>query len=144
MPSGSQYRPKFTSVLGYIFCFNPKRRNFAKETMIRKKSLRKKLSVKVEGGEWSRTGHAADVFADALTKIGLERVAGLDRRLNGLPLISRKKYTGARALRERQGYFIETHSSTDTKAGLLAQIATMLGIEVAVLVVDDPPLKLDL
>jgi hypothetical protein len=99
------------------------------------RSPRDALAVSYGGKIYSRH-HNCDVFADVIQEIGLERVARLDVRLNGQPLVSRQA-SNHRAPKERDGWHVETHCSTVTKVGLLTQIKQKLALDMELLIGSD-------
>ena len=80
---------------------------------------------------------ATATFVRVLHRIGLERVSELPIKLSGCPLVSTRKHESARAVRELDGYFIATHSSTEGKATCIQQIADALQMDISVGVLDE-------
>lgn len=96
------------------------------------KSMPKRLRVEFPDGTIFCENKAVDTFVQALNHIGLERVLELSIKLNRHPLVSTRRLEQVRAARELNGYFIETHSSTDQKARCIEKIADALRIELSV------------
>jgi hypothetical protein len=90
-----------------------------------KKSPKKYLSVQLDGKPFAHQ-NANEVFVRVLQEFGLDAVAELNLELGGVPLVSHSPQDG-RALKQRDGWFIETHCSTIAKIGLLQTIASKLG-----------------
>lgn len=82
---------------------------------------------------------AIDTFVKSLQYIGLKRIAELQSiKQYGHPLVStqRNESSRARSVRELDGYFIDTRSSTKQKARYLQYIADALRIDIAVDIID--------
>ena len=95
------------------------------------KSRPKRLRVEFPDGTIFCENKAVDTFVQALNHIGLERVLELSIKLNRRPLVSTQRLEQVRAAKELNGYFIETHSSTDQKARCIKQVADALHIELS-------------
>ena len=73
---------------------------------------------------------AADCFVQAIGQIGCRRILPLKLVLNGEPLIAEKpsnKYTSAWH-KTSDGFYVSTHSSTESKAKCLARISKLLNL----------------
>ena len=73
---------------------------------------------------------AADCFVQAIGQIGCRRILLLKLVLNGEPLIAEKpsdKYTSA-WYKTSDGFYVSTHSSTESKAKILARISKQLNL----------------
>lgn len=79
-----------------------------------------------------------ETFVKVLQYIGLKRVSELKsiRSYGGHPIVSRVKNEAAGHVREIDGYFIETKSSTNQKARQIQDIARALHIEITVDLID--------
>ena len=77
---------------------------------------------------------AVDTFVNTLRHIGLGRVAKMHsvRSHGGHPIVSRERNESAGMVREVDGFFIETKSSTEQKARHIKEIARVLSIEISV------------
>jgi hypothetical protein len=75
---------------------------------------------------------AADVMADCVAAMGLERVSALNLRRGPLPLVGRKQPPPDRGSRQRNGYYVVTHASNLEKKGILEAIANRLGEKISV------------
>lgn len=98
------------------------------------KSAKTGLIVRFQDGTVVSEDIAADTFAAAIGKLGFERVSNLGLMVNNFPLISKqssKDYTQ----REIDGYFVMTHSNTQSKRALLLKIAAELREQITVDVV---------
>ena len=98
----------------------------------------KKLRVTFPDGTVIFENKAVETFVKSLQCIGLKRVSELKsiRSYGGHPIVSRKKNESAGHVREIDGYFIETKSSTEQKARHIQDIARALHIEISVDVMD--------
>lgn len=108
----------------------------SQKTAIGRKASPKRLRVEFPDGTVVCENKATDTFVQVLHRIGLERVSELPLKLSGCPLVSARKYESARAVRELDGYFIATHSSTEGKATCIQQIADALQMDISVSVLD--------
>ena len=99
------------------------------------KALPKRLKVEFSDGTVICEDTATNTFVQSIQHIGLQRVSELPIRMNGCPLVSTRKPESARAARELEGYFIETHSNTEGKSKCIQQIAGALQIKVSVSVI---------
>ena len=102
-----------------------------------RKAPPKRLRVEFPDGTVVCENKATDTFVQVIQRIGLERVSELPLRLSGCPLVSARKYESARTVRELDGYFIATHSSTEGKATCIQQIADTLQMDISVSVLDE-------
>ena len=96
----------------------------------------KRLRVEFSDGTIIEENKATDTLVNTIQHIGLQRVSELPIKMNGCPLVSTRKHESARAIRELDGYFIETHSNTEGKAKCIQQIAAALRIDISVSVSD--------
>ncbi len=101
-----------------------------------RKAPPKRLRVEFPDGAVICENKATDTFVQVIHRIGLERVSELPIKLSGCPLVSAREHESARAVRELDGYFIETHSSTEGKASCVQRIADSLRIDISVDVID--------
>ena len=102
-----------------------------------KKASPKRLRVEFPDRTVLCENKATDTFVQVIQRIGLERVSESPLRLSGCPLVSTRKHESARAVRELDGYFIATHSSTEGKATCIQQIAKELDIKITVDILDE-------
>jgi hypothetical protein len=91
--------------------------------------------VLVQGAE-VESRNATDAFLAALRHMGLERVAALDLKLCGSPLVSRSEPRTDRTYHRSGDWFVITHCSTREKKSLLEQVAEELGIDIRVIVIE--------
>ena len=98
------------------------------------KGPRKKLEVMFPDGTVICENLAIDTFVKSLQHIGLGRVAELQSiRCSGYPLVSdRENGSRDRGVRQIDGYFIGTISSTAQKQAYLQRIADALRIDIVV------------
>lgn len=83
-------------------------------------------------GEVIEHATAAETFARTIEKIGIERVARMDRKLSGIPLVGVSKADGYQQQLAIGGFYVCTHSNNQTKKRILEDLATELGIALAV------------
>lgn len=77
----------------------------------------------------------ADVFADAIAAIGVDRTMRLGIRRGSYPLVSSTNPPTDRGYRTRDGHFVLTHSSSAEKLRTLNEIAARLRISIRAWVV---------
>ena len=93
----------------------------------------KKLRVTFPDGTVILENKAVDTFVKSIQCIGLKRVSELRSvRQYGHPLVSTQKNEKSGNVRELDGYFIETRSSTEKKASHIRNIARAFRIELSV------------
>ena len=78
---------------------------------------------------------AADTFADAIERLGVERVKNLGKTVNARPLVSENPPSGTSGYRERGDVFINIDSGTRTKKRILDEIASRLEVPLTVEIV---------
>lgn len=98
------------------------------------KSSKTVLVVKFSDGTVLFEPKAADTFAKALRKLGLQQVIGLGLKMNSHPLVSKQK-SADYSQTEIDGYLVMTHSNTETKRAKLLEIAAELKVNLTVDVV---------
>lgn len=94
---------------------------------------RKKLRVTLAGKVFQES-KATDTFVNVLECIGLERVAKLNKRLSGIPLVSKTAKTDYQSQRKVGGWYITTHSSVNDMKKLLDEIGKELDLLMTVTV----------
>jgi hypothetical protein len=95
------------------------------------KSPKTRLLVTVAGQTIDHS-KAADVFATALERIGLERVAQLKLRIAGIALVSHHAANSYQNQIHKDGWFITTHASNEEKKRMLETISQALQVPVRV------------
>lgn len=85
----------------------------------------KGLFVTMPNGEQINHKVSATTFAEVIEKLDIERVRSLERKVNGIPLISASKHPTYDQRKSGQ-YYIMTNTDTKTKKRLLEEIATEL------------------
>ena len=102
------------------------------------KAPAQKLRVTFPDGAVIFEKKAVDTFVNSLRYIGLDLVAELQsvRSHGGHPIVSRERNESAGMVREVDGYFIETKSSTEQKARHIKDVAKALRIEISVDLID--------
>ena len=102
-----------------------------------KKASPKGLQVTFPDGMVFCESTATKTFIRTLQYIGLKRVSELQSiRALGHPLVSTQKNESAGSVREIDGYYIETHSSTEAKAKHIRRIARNLNIDIMVNIIE--------
>jgi len=99
----------------------PKKAFVKSDKSYSKKKPRSKIQVIINGQQIQRNT-AADTFVDVLKTIGFERVANLNKKLSGIPLICKNPPTGYQTTKQSDPWFISTHSSTRNMKQLLEEI----------------------
>jgi len=89
------------------------------------------LRVKFDDGTVIEKYYAADTFALALKRIGLDRVSSLDLTECGIPLVGDRK-TDQYGQRIIDGRYVCTHSNTQRKKATLEKIAESFKIPLKV------------
>jgi len=88
------------------------------------------LRVTLPDGEVICEEYAVWTMIKTLQFFGLDKVAELTEvQMFGHPLVSGSRNRNAGELKEVDGFFIETHSNTHTKAKRLERISRLLGID---------------
>lgn len=102
------------------------------------KAPAQKLRVSFPNGTIVFENKAVDTFVNTLQYIGLDRIAELPsvRSHGGHPIVSRERNESAGMVREVEGCFIETKSSTKQKARHIRDIARALSIAIEVELID--------
>jgi len=80
---------------------------------------------------------AAETFAHAIEEIGLDRLARLGKALSGIALVGTSKATGYQQQYAIGGFYVCTHSNTQTKKRLLEEIALELGAPIHVEIISE-------
>ena len=91
----------------------------------RQRASRTRLVVTMPNGERINHNVAAATFVEAIEKLGIERVRGLNKK-DIIPLISTSEDDRYRQ-RQSGRYYIATHSHTKKKKAILEEIASDLG-----------------
>lgn len=104
----------------------------------RSKAPAQKLRVRFPDGTVIFENKAVETFVKSIQYVGLERVSELTsiKSHGGHPIVSRRKNESAGMVREINGYYIETKSSTERKARHIREIARELSVEISVECVD--------
>lgn len=98
------------------------------------KAAKTGLAVKFKDGTLISGTKAAETFAKAIKKLGLQRVIALRIKVNYFPLVSKErseKYSQT----EIDGYLVMTHSSTEDKRDQLLKIAAALNEQLTIEVI---------
>jgi hypothetical protein len=93
----------------------------------------KTLTVTLPDGQTICERKAIDTYVNALRYMDLDKCAKIEEVVQlGHPVVSRTRNERARAVREIDGYYIETHSNTPRKAEILKQYADRLDVPVEI------------
>lgn len=95
------------------------------------KNRRAKLRVKL-GDKVIEQRFVSDTFVQTLTEFGLERVAKLNKKLSGIPLLTKTPTNGYHTQKYHQGWYVTTHFNTPTAKKMLEDIGKELQIRVKV------------
>ena len=93
------------------------------------------LLVTMSNGEKVNHKVSATTFAEVIEKLEIEQVKSLGYKLNAIPLISTSNHP-LYDQRKSGRYYIMTHSDTKTKKRLLDKIASNLGVQLEVEIVE--------
>jgi hypothetical protein len=102
--------------------------------MIAGKKPRSKLCVTIDGQQ-IQCDTAADTFVATLEIMGFERVESLQKKLSGIPLLSKTRPTGYQNNKQCGAWFVTTHSSTRDMKNLLEKLGAELRIPVQIAIV---------
>lgn len=88
---------------------------------------------------------SAQTFAEVIDIIGPEKVAELEIRMSGRPLVSKEKYEMYERGQQEisNGWFVTTHSNTNEKVHNLKKISEALGLDLIVKKVEKNSFELD-
>lgn len=105
-----------------------------------KRASLRRLRVKFSDGTIINEAKAIDTFVHSIRHMGLQRVSELPIRKDRRPLVSTQEpespEVASRLRKTEEGYFINTHSSTKTKADYIQRIAKALRLDISVSIVD--------
>ena len=105
-----------------------------KTIMAGTKSQKTSLMVRFPDGKTIAELKASETFAKVIRRIGFDQVAELDLTVNKEPLVSQvpsEKYNDVAI----DGYFVKTHSSTQSKKRQLEEISRSLGCDLSVKII---------
>ena len=128
------YRPTDEQVLSFLKSLKQKRE-------IKPPSKRKHLTrnpglfVTMADGEIINHKVSATTFVEVIEKLGIERVKNLERRELGIPFIDTTPHSRYSQHKSEQ-YYILTNNSTEKKQRNLKEIASALGVQLQVEIVD--------
>ena len=113
-----------------------KRKEFKKErsyTMVfHGKSPRTNLIVTFPDGTEINNRYAYQTLCDVIDRVGAERVAALGIRQSGIDLVSKTEDDFYQQHKINGGYFVITHSSTETKKNHIEEISKRLKLNLKV------------
>jgi hypothetical protein len=95
------------------------------------KSSKTVLVVKFTDGTTIYESKAAETFAKAIKKLGVQRVIELGMKVNSFPLVSKQR-SDSYAQTPLDTYLVMTHSSTEAKREQLLKIASALKAKIHV------------
>ena len=104
-----------------------------------KRTISKRLRVGFSDGTIIDEPISTHTYVDVIRHMGLQRVSELPIKKNGVSLVSIQEPESpkeAEKFRKVDGYFINTHSSTKSKARYIQRIADALQIDISVSIVD--------
>jgi len=96
-----------------------------------RQSGRAKLRVKL-GDKVIEQQTVSDTFVQTLAQLGLEKVAKLNKKLSGIPLLAKTKTNGYHTQKYHQGWYVTTHFNTQTAMKMLLDIGKELQIPITV------------
>ena len=143
------YRPTDEQVLGFLKGLERKtesdRRKPVSSSMSpvkpphrrkgKQKAPQTRLVVTMPDEEKIDHNFAATTFAEVIEKLDIERVGSLERKVNGIPLISTSKHHTYDQRKSGQ-YYIMTNTDTKSKKRLLEEIASDLSEPLKVEIID--------
>ena len=97
-------------------------------------SSKTRLRVHFTDGTVVEESVASVTFSKALAKLGLDKVASLNRRLGGISLLCKERIPGFQQ-QEVNGWYISTHSATRDKKECLEYVSKQLGVDLTVEIV---------
>lgn len=92
-----------------------------------RKGGRAKLMVKL-GDKVIEQRTVSDTFVQTLAELGLEKVAKLNKRLSGIPLLAKTPTNGYHTQKYHQGWYVTTHFNTPAAMKMLQDIGKELQI----------------
>ena len=96
-----------------------------------------KLRITFSDGTVIFEKNATETFIKSLQYIGLQKISELKSiTISGYPLVSIYENKYSRQVRNLDGYFIETHSSTKQKAHFLDSIGNLLHVDILIDIVE--------
>ncbi len=98
---------------------------------ISRKAARDKLRVKL-GDKIIQQSTVSDTFVQTLAELGLEKVAGLNKKLSGIALLAKKPTSGYQTQKYHQGWYVTTHFNTPTAMKILQDVGRELRMPVDV------------
>lgn len=98
---------------------------------VNKKGPKTKLRILHNGHSIIRE-HAADALAEAVRRIGVEKIYPLGLKLGGLPFVGKSLPPPDRGFRKIEDWIVGTHASNADKKIVLEEIAARLSIDLKV------------
>lgn len=84
------------------------------------------------GGALIKEKTASETFVETLNSLGLERIAKLNKRVSGIPLLNRARVNGYQHQKQSGDWYVTTHFSNQTAKGILEDIAKELRVPLKV------------
>ena len=100
------------------------------------KSKPSRLIVSFSDGTDICENSASNTLAETINKIGVEMVIGLNIIFDNVPYISKDKDLMYRGTFLKNGYFVNTHSSTSTKKKQLEEISQKLNLDLKIDIIE--------
>ena len=128
------YRPTDEQVLSFLRSLKPEREI---EPPPKREDLTRNpgLFVTMPDGKIINHSVSATTFVEVIEKLGIERVRNLERRELGIPFIDTTPHSRYSQHKSEQ-YYILTNNSTEKKQRNLKEIASALGVQLQVEIVD--------
>lgn len=109
----------------------PMEKSFHKRNKHRTRKSRGHLRVIIAGKQIEKAT-IAETFFETLKVFGLDRVAGLNKVVTSIPLVSRRPATGYQTQRTFNGWHVTTHVNSQTAATVLNEIAEALNMQIKI------------
>jgi len=92
------------------------------------------FSVTFADGTTVACDNACETFVNAIRHVGLQRVIDAGFAYSGEPLVSKRRHEkyASQSRKTPEGYYIQTHSSTNSKVRTLERLFLVLGVEAMV------------
>ncbi|WGS88589.1 hypothetical protein [Methylomonas sp. UP202] len=94
-----------------------------------------KLKVTV-GAKTIEQATISDTFVQTLATLGLDKVARLNKKLSGIPLLARTPASGYQTQKFHQGWYVTTHFNQPTAIKMLQEVGRELHVPLRVEAID--------
>jgi len=78
----------------------------------------------------------SDTFVQTLATLGLDKVARLNKRLSGIPLLARTPSSGYQTQKFHQGWYVTTHFNKPTAIKMLQDVGRELHVPLRIEAID--------